>query len=144
MHVQRSIEIAAPPAKVWPLLVEPDDVMRWYPTLRTFRYVGDMRGQGAHIYAEEQGAGLMKLDFVVTEWTRDRAIALHMTKGTGVAGYEQRWTLEPTPAGTQFTFSEDVELPYGVPGRVIGRFVRRTSERHVEEMLGKLKALTEA
>jgi hypothetical protein len=31
-----------------------------------------------------------------------------------------------------------------VLGRAIGRFVRRTSERHVEEMLGKLKALTEA
>ena len=144
MHVQRSIEIAAPPAKVWPLLVEPDDVMRWYPTLRTFRYVEGTPGKGAHIYAEEQGAGLMKLDFVVTEWQTDRAIALHMTKGTGVAGYEQRWVLDPTPEGTRFTFSEDVELPYGVLGRVIGRFVRRTSEGHVEEMLGKLKTLAEA
>lgn len=81
MHVQRSTEIAAPPARIWPLLAEPEDVMRWYQVLRIFRYEEGTRGKGAHIYAEEQGAGLVKLDFVVTEWTVERAIALHMTRG---------------------------------------------------------------
>lgn len=61
-----------------------------------------------------------------------------------MVGYEQRWALEPTAEGTRFTFSEDVELPYGVLGRVIGRFVQRISDGHVEAMLAKLMALAEA
>ena len=30
MHVQMSVDINAPPAKVWPYLVEPDKTMQWY------------------------------------------------------------------------------------------------------------------
>jgi uncharacterized protein YndB with AHSA1/START domain len=145
MHVEQSVEIAAPPEKVWPLLVEPDSVLRWYKTMREFRYVEDKRGAGSHVYVEEKSPGrLMKLDFEITEWAEDRALALHMTSGTGVAGYDQRWTLEPSEAGTRFTFSEDVELPYGALGRFIGRFAQRSSEGHAKEMLAELKTLAEA
>jgi hypothetical protein len=86
----------------------------------------------------------MKLEFEVTEWTEDHALALHMTSGTGVAGYDQRWTLHPSEAGTRFTFSEDVELPFGALGRFVGRFAQRSSEGHVDEMLAELKTLAEA
>ena len=33
MKVQRSIEIAAPPEKIWPFLVEPDNILKWCITL---------------------------------------------------------------------------------------------------------------
>ncbi len=29
MKVQRSIEIAAPPEKIWPFLVEPEKILKW-------------------------------------------------------------------------------------------------------------------
>ena len=146
MQVRESIEITAPPEPIWPLLVEPDNVLEWYPTLRRFQYEdAGRRGPGARVYAEEKASGmLMKLHFVISEWVENRVLALHMTAGTGVKGYDQRWAVEPLPAGSRFTFEEQVELPYGALGRLIGKVGRRSSEGHVREMLAKLKALAEA
>lgn len=146
MDVQQSIEIAAPPERVWPLLVDADNVLKWYRTLTTYRYVeGVQPGPDARVYAEEKGPGmLMKLNFEVSEWVENRVLALHMTSGTGVKGYDQRWTLEPLPAGSRFTFSEHVQMPYGALGQLIGGVARRSSEGHVKEMLAKLKDLAEA
>ncbi len=146
MDVRRSVEIVAPPERIWPLLVEPGNVLKWYPTLRKFQYEdAGSRGPGSRVYAEEKASGmLMKLHFVITDWVENRALSLHMTSGTGVKGYDQRWTVEPLPAGSRFTFEEHVELPYGILGKVIGRVGQRSSEGHVREMLAKLKVLAEA
>lgn len=67
-----------------------------------------------------------------------------MTSGTGVKGYEQRWIVETTPSGSRFTFMENVKLPFGIIGKLIGLVARRSSEAHVGEMLAKLKNLAEA
>lgn len=146
MQVRRSVEIAAPPERIWPLLVEPSNVRRWYPTLRTFEYEEPgRRGAGARVYAEEKSSGmLMKLHFVVSDWVENRTVSLHMVSGTGVKGYDQSWKLEPLPTGSRFTFEEHVELPYGVLGGLIGRIGQRTSDAHVEAMLSRLKVLAEA
>ena len=147
MEVHESIEIGVPPERVWPLLVEPASVRRWYVTLREFRYSDEgPGGPGAHVHLEEQAMGpmLMKLDFEATEWVEDRVIGLHMIAGSGVRAYDQRWALEPTAGGSRFTFDERVELPFGPVGRLLGAAVRGTSERHVTEMLARLKDLAEA
>jgi uncharacterized protein YndB with AHSA1/START domain len=146
MQVRRSVEIAATPEKIWPLLVEPGNVLKWYPTLRTFEYEdAEQRGAGARIYAEEKASGmLMKLHFVITDWVENRTVSLHMVSGTGVKGYDQSWRVEPLSAGSRFTFEEHVELPYGVLGSLIGKVGQRSSEAHVKEMLADLKVLAEA
>ena len=146
MHVHQSIEVAAGPERIWPLLVEPVSVLKWYPTLKRYEYEdAGKRGPGARVYAEERASGmLMKLHFEIGDWVENRALSLHMTSGTGVKGYDQRWTVEPLAAGSRFTFDEHVELPLGFLGRLIGKVGQRSSEGHVREMLVKLKALAEA
>ena len=48
MRVQRSIEIAAPPERIWPFLVEPEKIRQWCITFQKLEYTGDQRsGMGA-------------------------------------------------------------------------------------------------
>jgi len=146
MKVQRSIEIAAPPEKIWPFLVEPEKILKWCITFKKFEYTSEQRsGVGTPFYIEEKAAGpLMKLNFAVTDWIENERLAFSMTSGTGVKGYEQSWTVEATPSGSRFTFMENVELPFGIIGKLIGPLVQRSSGATVEKMLAKLKSLAEA
>ena len=145
MKVQDSIEIAAAPEKIWPFLVEPDLILNWYTLLQRFEYTSQQRsGVGTAFYMEEKGGVLMKLNFVVTEWAENQALGFRMTSGNFVKAYEQRWTLAPSAAGTTFTCAEDVTMPYGVLGRILGAMVRSSSKAHMREMVVKLKALAEA
>jgi hypothetical protein len=67
-----------------------------------------------------------------------------MTSGNFLKGYEQKMKLEATPSGSRFTFAEDVKMPYGPIGSVIGFLGKSSSQAHLKEMLGKLKSLAEA
>jgi len=86
----------------------------------------------------------MKLNFRITEWVENERVAFSMISGTFVKGYEQSWTVEATPSGSRFTFIEEVKLPYGIIGNIMGMFGQRGSEATVGKMLPKLKSLAEA
>ena len=146
MRIQKTIEITAPPERIWPFFVEPDKVLRWYSTLRKFEYTGDLRsGVGTPLYIEEQAVGpVMTLHFEVTEWKENHKLALRMVAGSSVKSYAQEWSLEPTPSGSRFTFMEEIEFPYGVFGKLLGLIAQRMSEATVDKMQAKLKALAEA
>ncbi len=147
MRVQKSMEIAAPPEKIWPLLVEPESVLKWCITFRKFEYPGEQRsGVGTPLYVEEKVGPmpLMKLNFTVTEWTENEKIAFKLTSGTGAKGYDQSWTIDSTPAGSRFTFVENFVLPLGVIGKIISPLAERSSGANVEKMLAILKSLAEA
>ena len=146
MRVQKSIEISAPPERVWSFFVEPEKVLQWYSTLKRFEYTGDQRsGVGTPLYIEEQAGGpLMKILFEATEWKENEKLALRMVSGSGVKSYKQVWLLETTPAGSRFTFMEEIEFPFGIIGKLIGLIAQRMSEATVDKMQLKLKALAEA
>jgi uncharacterized protein YndB with AHSA1/START domain len=146
MEVKKTIEIAAKPEKIWPLLVQPDSILKWCLTFKKFEYTAAQRsGMDTPFYVEEKAGGpLMKLNFVVTEWTQNQTLAFRMTSGSFVKGYEQRWRIEPMPSGSRFAFAENVKMPWGILGRLIGFFGRSGSEAHVKEMLARLKSLAEA
>ena len=146
MKVQKSIEIAVPPEKIWPFLVEPEKILEWCITFIKFEYTGEQRsGVGTPFYLEEKAGGpLMKLNFRITEWVESERVAFSMISGNFVKGYEQSWTVEATPSGSRFTFMEEVKLPYGIIGKIIGLFGQRGSETTVGKMLPKLKSLAEA
>ena len=146
MKVQRSIEIAAPPEKIWPFLVEPEKILKWCITFKKFEYTSEQRsGVGTPFYIEEKAGPmpLMKLNFTVTECVENEKLTFRMTSGSGVKGYEQSWTVEATPSGSRFTFMENFELPFGIIGKLIGLVGQNTSNATVGKMLVKLKSLAE-
>jgi len=146
MRVQKSIDIGAPPEKVWPFFIEPEKVMQWCITFKKYEYTSNQySGVDTAIYIEEQAGGpLMKMNFKITDCKENRSLALQMVSGTGVKAYKQSWSLEAIPAGCKFTFAEDVELPYGIIGKLLGTLMEGMSARTVDKMLIRLKTLAEA
>ena len=146
MKLEKSIEIAAPPDKVWPFLVEPEKIMKWFTFLRKFEYTGEQRsGVGTPFYYKEKsGPQLMKLSYVVTEWVENKRLAFKMTSGS-LKKDDQIWSLEAIPSGSRFTMTEDVEMPWGIIGKITDAlFVGRMVGKNIEKILGNLKSLAEA
>jgi uncharacterized protein YndB with AHSA1/START domain len=146
MRTQRSINLDVPPEKIWPFLTKPDNILKWCITFRKFEYTTKQHtGTGTTFYVEEKAGGpLMKLNFEITEWAENQKIVFKMTSGTFVKDYEQWWTIEPVLHGCRFSFAENVEMPWGIFGRLIGLLGRPSAEQHAKEMLNKLKILAES
>lgn len=145
MKIERSIEIAAPPERIWPYFIEPDRILQWSITFREFQFAGEQqRGVGTSLYIEEKASGpLMKMNFEIIEWVENERIRLKMISGAPLKSYEQLWTLEPTDAGTVFTFFEEIVFPLGILGKLIGSVGKGSSYKLVTEMQSKLKLLVE-
>ena len=136
MRVERSIEIAAPPQKIWPYLVEPEKILKWIITFQKFKYTSEQNsGVGTPFYVEEKAGPtpLMKINFVVTEWAENERLTARMVSGNMVTSYELIFTLEPTTSGSMFTFLEITEMPFGIIGKLIGAIGQRTAESHVKQ-----------
>ena len=90
MIVHRSVEIAAPPQKIWPFLIEPEKIMKWIITFQKFKYTTEQNsGVGTPFYVEEKAGGpLMKINFTVTEWVENKRLAASMVSGNMVKSYE--------------------------------------------------------
>ncbi len=147
MKVQRSIEIAAPPEKIWPFLVEPEKILKWFTLLEKFEYTGEQRsGVGTPFYYEEKsGSRVMKFNYAVTEWVENERLAFSMTSGNFAKKDDQVWSIETTPSGSRFTLAEDFVMPWGIIGKIMGAlFAGRQIGKHLEEILANLKTLAEA
>jgi len=146
MKLRRSITIRAAGDKIWPFLVEPEQIMKWCTPVSIIRHTGTQRGGlRTPFYFEERAAGrVMKLHFIVTEWDLYRSVAFKMTSGNFVKSYGQRYTIETVLSGSRCTCYEDVTLPYGILGKFAGLFRRITSNRLLDNMLLNLKKAAEA
>jgi hypothetical protein len=67
-----------------------------------------------------------------------------MISGSSLKSYEQSWSLETTTSGSRVSFMEDIELPYGIIGMLLGFILEGMSASTVDKMLAKLKSLVEA
>ncbi len=145
MKIQRSIDINAPPEKVWPLLVDPEKILKWFTLLQKFEYTGEKHGGvGTTFYYEEKSSGqLLKLHYVVTEWMENKKIAFGVTSGS-LKKDDQVWSIEPTSSGSKFTMFEDLEMPMGVFGKIIGAlFGGVMIGKNMEKILVNLKKMAE-
>ena len=86
----------------------------------------------------------MKLNFEATEWEQNTKLALRMVSGSGVKSYHQKRLLENIPSGSRFTFTEEIELPMGIIGKLLGLIAQKMSEATVNKIQFKLKTLAEA
>ena len=145
MKVERSIEMLAPPEAIWPLLTDPERILKWFNLLRRFEYTGDRReGVGTTFYYEEKSGGrLMKLNYVVTEWSQNQKLAFRVTSGS-LKKDDQVWSIEAILSGSRFTMFEDLEMPLGIVGKIVGLlFGGMMIGRSMEKILANLKRMAE-
>jgi uncharacterized protein YndB with AHSA1/START domain len=145
MKAEGTIVLNAPAEKVWPYLVEPEKVLLWSSTYKKYEYAGDQHsGVGTRYYLEEKGGGpLMKINFEATEWIDNQALTLRMLSGQGVKAYQQTYRLEKLEQGCQLAFMEEVELPMGFLGKMLGALAEGMSKATIKQIQLKLKALVE-
>ena len=145
MKIQKAIEINAPPEKIWQFFVEPEKVLQWCITFKKFEYSGSQRsGKGTPLYIEEEAGGrLSKMRFDVIEWKENEKFAIRIVSGGTYKSYDQCFSVEPTPSGCKVSFMEEIVLPYGVIGKLIGAIAQGMSNANVDKMFAKLKVLAE-
>jgi uncharacterized protein YndB with AHSA1/START domain len=145
MRIQRSIDIPASPDKIWPFLVEPDKIQKWFTLLRKFEYTGIKQGGvGSTFYYEEKsGPQLMKLNYVVTEWVDNKRLVFVLTSGP-LKKDSQVWSLEAITSGSRFTMTEDVEIARGIIDRIITPILKGMIGKNIEKIQHNLKELIEA
>jgi uncharacterized protein YndB with AHSA1/START domain len=146
MKMLVSIEIAAAAEKIWPFLVEPEKIRKWAFTVKKIHFTSEqISGPNTTFYFEERAASpLITLNLVVTEWVLDERISFRMISSNLVKDYEQKYTIETIPSGSRFTCYENVKLPYGVIGKILGPFRQPVSENYLKRSFKKLKNLVEA
>lgn len=83
------------------------------------------------------------MQFEVTEWKENEILAIKMVSGGNYKSYEQRFSVEPTPSGSRVSFMEEIILPFGVIGKLIGAIAQGMSNATVDKIFAKLKVLTE-
>ena len=145
MKVEQSIEISAAPEEIWPFMVDPEKIPMWFDSFKKCEYAGEKRtGIGTAYYVEEKVPGpLRKINFEAAQWNEHENLTLEMTSGQNVSSYAIRWDMQGTPSGTTFHFVEEVGMPFGVIGKILGVLGQGTADKMVAGMLVKLKHLSE-
>ena len=141
-RVEKSVEIKAPPEKVWEMLA----LDRWQEwNLGLFLDTKDMKFTSEVNTPEDKyrvGASAYpsahpKADFKVTESIENEKITyLHESS-------PMTYILKPTDEGTRLTYVVEYEMPWGILGKFLYRLLRGIGERDLEKAFEKLKSILE-
>jgi uncharacterized protein YndB with AHSA1/START domain len=135
LGIKKSIEIKAPPEKVWEILAL-DRFKEWNEEkgkdLKSFEYTSEVNtpedkfkvGVSARLDIEERGYG--EFDFEVTESLENEKITYSAKRPPTRRSLEpdafMTFVLEPVEDGTQLTYSVSYEPTGGIVGKFLEKF----------------------
>ncbi|MFB0569463.1 MAG: SRPBCC family protein, partial [Nitrososphaeria archaeon] len=134
--IEKSIEIRAPPEKVWEMLAL-DRFPEWMDSMKSVAYTSEVRtsedkyrvGASAHVIAREGEFDLEIMENIENEKISSRWRGTERVRNTIVT-----YTLKPTEAGTEMTYAVDYEMPWGVLGKFLDKlFAQRMAEKTIEK-----------
>ncbi len=144
-RVERSIEIEAPPEKVFEVLTDLDRLQEWATI------AGDAESlpakpltQGATWKHKVKVAGVeLTGDWNVVAIDPPRLVQYEATRNEG-GWLKMRQRVTPADGGSRVELEVDYELPWGVLGQAVDKLVvERRNEREAEESLQNLKNILE-
>ena len=144
-RIEKSIEIGAPPEKVWELLAL-DRLPEWNEEYGNVKYTSDVRNSedkyrvGASSHTNMKGAGA--IDFEITESLKNEKVTFRML-GKRANNTVVTYVLESVDDGTNFVYVMTYELPWGILGKGLGKLAKGSLEKEGEKSLEKLKTILE-
>ncbi len=140
-----SVEIDAPPARVWKIVEPVEHHIDWMHDAIAIRFTGEQtRGVGTEFLCDTRVGPIKLVDRMeITEWTPGEAMGV---KHTGIVTGDGRFTLEPIDLArrTRFTWTETLTFPWWLGGPlgalVGGKLVLRPLWKR---NLGNLRRLVE-
>jgi uncharacterized protein YndB with AHSA1/START domain len=140
-HIEKTIEIKAPPEEVWALLSDLERIPEWAKGYAEREVITSKQRTGVGTTTHEVGVAFGKpyeKDFIVTEWVEREKISFSSTSGWPWKG---SWIMKPIKEGTLFTYVVDFELPYGV--EKLKASFREKYEKLIEEWMQNIKKIVE-
>lgn len=145
MKVERSIEIAATPERIYAVIMDPTCLERWVTIHVALEDAPDGQlERGSELTQRLQLAGRgFTVHWKVVENRPARKV---VWKGRGPMRSHAGVTYELTPKGdgrTGFTYTNEFALPGGPLGRMAGPVVRRVTAGELDRSLDRLRLLLE-
>ena len=153
-RIEKSIEIKAPPEKVWEMLAF-DRQLEWdednQKNVKNLEYTSEVNTPedkyrvGASVHVDIKGMGMGEFDYEITQSLQNEKMTFHVKKsGTNQTAGGMTYILRPIEEGTKFTLVFDYEMPWGVFGTFLEKlFYRRMGEKRQERSLEQLKGILE-
>jgi uncharacterized protein YndB with AHSA1/START domain len=144
-RIEKSIEIKAPPEKVWEMLAL-DRLPEWNEEYGNVKYTSDVRNSedkyrvGASSHTNMKGAGA--IDFEITESLKNEKVTFRML-GKRANNTVVTYVLESVDDGTNFVYVMTYELPWGILGKGLGKLAKGSLEKEGKKALEKLKTILE-
>ena len=144
MKVENSIEIAAPPEKIWSLITERENLLKWHPGAQTFDFIGEQRGGvGSTFYMVGKSDGrLMRSVCEITEWQENKKFAFHEILGM-TKKFDAAYNIEATETGSRLTMMWDTVMPFWIIGSIMLLFFRKQWVEMSDQMIANIKSLAE-
>jgi uncharacterized membrane protein len=142
-RIEKSIEINAPPQKVWSMIAW-EKTPEWYEPFKKVKVTSKEKnvvGETAHISGEIAGVKA-EWDAETTERIENEKLGWRSIGGsfTGFGSFD----FTPTQAGTKVSVMMDYEMPYSIFGKLIDKLrVHKAMEKSIDDGLKKLKAIAE-
>lgn len=144
MRIVRSMDIAAAPERIYDIVTDASRLKDWVTIHDELLQApaGSLR-EGSRLTQRLRLAGrCFTVDWTVVESTRARRVVWTgrgPVRSTASVTYE----LEPSAAGTRFSYANEYDLPGGPLGRIAGPMVARVTTGELDRSLDKLRGLVE-
>ena len=136
VEISSRIEVPAGPEEVWRVVVDWPGQRRWMLGTR----VQGGQGLGAKVTARTDAGPLAFTDtMVITDWDPPRRCVVRHTgrvvRGDGI------FEVTPRGTGSEFRWTERLDLPFGGAGRLGWRLVRPLTQRGMDTSLRRFARL---
>ena len=145
VRIEKSIEIKAPPEKVWEMLAF-DKAVEWMEGWKNVKFTSEIRtsedkykvGASAHITEH------VKYDYEISESLKNDKIVWHSAGSRSKPKMIMSHILKPTEMGTIVTTVFDYTSPFSVLGKIVDKAGgQKMAEKDTEKSLEKLKSILE-